>query len=169
QSYNFAFVEPWLGGKKPNSLSVSAYRSNFGDNDDFDLSTLEGRFSTTGLSLGYGIRLKFPDDYFTLTSTLSYQLYELVDYENFLIENGFSHNISIKETLSRISINNPQFPSSGSSISLSLQITPPFSLLNQKDYTNLENEEKYRFIEYHKWRFTADWYTPVVGKFVLRS
>lgn len=169
QSYNFSFVEPWLGGKKPNSLSFSAYRSNFADNDDFDLSTLEGRFTTTGVSIGYGIRLKFPDDYFTLTSTLSYQLYELVDYENFLIEDGFSHNISIKETLSRISINNPQFPSSGSSISFSVQITPPFSLLNQRDYSNLENDEKYKFIEYHKWRFTADWYTPVVGKFVLRS
>lgn len=169
QSYNFSFVEPWLGGKKPNSLSFSAYRSNFADNDDFDLSTLEGRFTTTGVSVGYGIRLKFPDDYFTLTSTLSYQLYELVDYENFLIENGYSHNISIKETLSRVSINNPQFPSSGSNISFSVQVTPPFSLLNQRDYSNLENDEKYKFIEYHKWRFTADWYTPVVGKFVLRS
>lgn len=169
QSYNFAFVEPWLGGKKPNSLSVSAYRSFFADNDDTDFSTLEGSFTTNGAALGYGIRLKFPDDYFNLTSTLSYQLYQLNDYEGFLIEDGVSHNISIKETLSRNSVNNPQFPSSGSNISFSVQFTPPFSLLNEKDYTTLENNEKFKFIEYHKWRFTADWYTPVVGKLVFRS
>ncbi|HAE12790.1 MAG: BamA/TamA family outer membrane protein [Chitinophagales bacterium] len=169
QSYNFAFVEPWLGGKKPNSLSLSAYRSFFADNDDADFTTLEGSFTTNGASVGYGIRLKFPDDYFNLVSTFSYQLYQLDQYEGFIIENGNSHNISIKETLSRSSVNNPQFPSSGSNITFSVQFTPPYSLLNEKNYDGLENTEKYKFIEYHKWRFTADWYTPVVGKLVFRS
>ena len=83
--------------------------------------------------MGYGIRLKFPDDYFNLVSTFGYQLYQLDQYEGFIIENGNSHNISIKETLSRSSVNNPQFPSSGSNITFSVQFTPPYSLLNEKE------------------------------------
>lgn len=169
QSYNFAFVEPWFGGKKPNSLSTSFYRSFFADDDDGNFATIEGSFVTTGVSLGYGIRLKWPDDYFTLLSTVSYQLYTLDDYEGFLIENGNSNNISLKETISRNSTDNPQFPRSGSNLTFSVQFTPPYSAFNQKDYTDLPNEEKYKWIEYHKWKFTADWFTPTVDKFILRA
>ncbi|MFN3938969.1 MAG: outer membrane protein assembly factor, partial [Chitinophagales bacterium] len=169
QSYNFAFVEPWFGGKKPNSLSTSFYRSFYADDDDGNFATIEGSFVTTGVSLGYGIRLKWPDDYFTLLSTVSYQIYSLDDYEGFLIENGNSNNVSLKETIARNSTDNPQFPRSGSNISLSLQLTPPYSLLNDKDYTDMTNEEKYKWIEFYKWRFNADWFTPAVGKFVLRT
>jgi outer membrane protein insertion porin family len=169
QSYNIGFVEPWLGGKKPNSLSFSLYRTFLGQETDFDLTSLEGHFITNGVSLGYGIRLKWPDDYFTLLSQISFNNYSLESFESFIITDGTSNNFSIKETLSRNSVDNPQFPRTGSNISLSLQLTPPYSLLNDKDYTNLDNAERYKFIEYHKWRFTADWYTPAFDKFVLRA
>ncbi|MBC8046463.1 MAG: BamA/TamA family outer membrane protein [Fimbriimonadaceae bacterium] len=169
QSYNIGFVEPWLGGKKPNSLSFSLYRTFLGQETDFDYSSLEGHFITNGISVGYGIRLKWPDDYFTLLSTVSFNNYSLESFESFIITDGVSNNFSLKETLSRNSIDNPQFPRSGSNISLSLQLTPPYSLLNDKDYEELSDAERYKFIEYHKWRFTADWYTPAFGKFVFRA
>ncbi|MBK6729466.1 MAG: BamA/TamA family outer membrane protein [Bacteroidetes bacterium] len=169
QSYNIAFVEPWFGGKKPNSLSTSFYRSYYADDDDGNFATVEGSFVTTGISLGYGIRLKWPDDYFTLLSTVSYQIYSLDDYEGFIIEDGVSNNISLKETISRNSTDNPQFPRSGSNISFSVQLTPPYSLFNDKDYTDMPNDEKYKWIEYHKWKFNADWFTPTFGKFILRT
>lgn len=168
QSYNIGFVEPWLGGKKPNSLSFSLYRTFLGQDANFD-NELEGHFITNGVALGYGIRLKWPDDYFTLLSTISFNNYSLESFEGFVITDGTSNNFSLKETLSRNSINNPQWPSSGSNISLSLQLTPPYSLFNDKDYASLDNAERYKFIEYHKWRFNADWYTPAFGKFVLRA
>lgn len=168
QAYTLGFVEPWLGGKKPNSLSFNMYRTFYGQDFNFD-NELEGNFVTNGISLGYGIRLKWPDDYFTLLSTVSFNNYNLDNYEGFLISNGVSNNFSIKETLARNSVDNPQFPRTGSNISLSLQLTPPYSLLNDKDYTNLTDSERYKFIEYHKWRFTADWYTPAFEKFIFRA
>lgn len=169
QAYTLGFVEPWLGGKKPNSLSVNLYRTFYGQETDLNFSTLEGSFVTNGASVGYGIRLKWPDDYFTLLSTVSFNNYNLDSYESFIITDGVSNNFSIKETLARNSVDNPQFPRTGSNISLSLQVTPPYSLLNDKDYTELSTAERYKFIEYHKWRFTADWYTPAFDKFVLRA
>lgn len=169
QSYNIGFVEPWLGGKKPNSLSVSLYRTFIGDEDNYNYSDLEGKFITTGASIGYGIRLKWPDDYFILSSALIFQNYYLESFESFIITDGVSNNFSIKETLSRNSVDNPQFPKNGSSISLSVQLSPPYSLFNGKDYSKLTDAEKYEFIEYHKWRFNADWYTPAFGKFVFRA
>lgn len=170
QAYNIGFVEPWFRGKKPNSLSFSLTRTQLGYNiPGSTYDSLEGKFVANGASLGYGIRLKWPDDYFTLLSTVSFYNYSLTDYPYFIATNGNYNNFSIKETLSRNSLDDPQFPKSGSSISLSLQLTPPYSAFNDKDYGELGTEEKYKFIEYYKWRFNADWYTPIVGKFVFRA
>lgn len=170
QAFNIGFVEPWFGGKKPNSLSVSLTRTQLGYNiPGTDYNDLEGVFVANGASLGYGIRLKWPDDYFTLLSSINYYNYHLEDYPYFIATNGDYNNFSFKETLARNSVDDPQFPRSGSSISLSLQFTPPYSAFNNKDYTDASVESKYKFIEYYKWRFNADYYTPLVGKFVLRT
>ena len=170
QSFNIGFVEPWLGGKKPHSLSVSFFRTLQSRNDyGTSIDELEGHFLANGATVGYGVRLKWPDNYFTLQSSVNYFNYDLNNWTGFIITDGISNNFSLKETLARNSIDNPQFPRSGSSLSLSLQVTPPYSLLNGKDYSDLSDQEKYKFIEYHKWRFNADWYTPLFGKFVLRS
>lgn len=170
QAFNIGFVEPWFLGKKPNSFSVSLTRTQLGYNipgTTFD--AIEGNFIANGASVGYGIRLKWPDDYFSLLSAVNFFNYQLENYPFFIATDGNYNNFSIKETLARNSIDDPQFPKSGSAISLSLQFTPPYSAFNNKDYTDLDSESKYNFIEYYKWRFNADYYTPVGGKFVLRT
>jgi len=170
QAFNIGFVEPWFLGKKPNSFSVSLTRTQLGYNipgTTFD--AIEGNFIANGASVGYGIRLKWPDDYFSLLSAVNFFNYQLENYPFFIATDGNYNNFSIKETLARNSIDDPQFPKSGSTISLSLQFTPPYSAFNNKDYTDLDSESKYNFIEYYKWRFNADYYTPVGGKFVLRT
>ena len=170
QAFNIGFVEPWFLGKKPNALSVSLTRTQLGYNIPLTTyDSLEGKFVANGASLGYSIRLKWPDDYFYLSSTASYFNYRLRDYPYFIATNGDYNNFSIKESISRLSVDDAQFPRSGSNIMLSLQLTPPYSLFNQKNYGELDTEEKYKFIEYYKIRFNADWYTPVVGKLVLRT
>ncbi len=170
QAFNIGFVEPWFLGKKPNSFSVSLTRTQLGYNipgTTFD--AIEGNFIANGASVGYGIRLKWPDDYFSLMSSVNFFNYQLDNYPYFIATDGSYNNFSIKETLQRNSLDDPQFPKSGSAIALSLQFTPPYSAFNNKDYTDLDSESKYKFIEYYKWRFNADWYTPVGGKFVLRT
>lgn len=170
QAFNIGFVEPWFGGKKANSFSVSLTRTQLGYNiPGTTYDDLEGVFVANGISLGYGIRLKWPDDYFTLLSSVNYFNYHLVDYPLFIATNGDYNNFSVKETLARSSIDDPQFPKSGSNISLSLQFTPPYSAFNNKDYNDISIENKYHFIEYYKWRFNADWYTPLANKLVLRT
>ncbi len=170
QAFNIGFVEPWFGGKKPNSFSISLTRTQLGYNVPYSTyDDIEGLFVANGISLGYGIRLKWPDDYFTLLNSINYYNYHLQDYPYFIATNGDYNNFSFKETLGRSSVDDPQFPKSGSAISLSLQFTPPYSAWSNKDYTDASTENKYKFIEYYKWRFNADWYTPLAGKFVLRT
>lgn len=170
QAYNIGFIEPWFGGKKPNSFSISLTRTQLGYNaSGTDISDLEGVFRANGISLGYGIRLKWPDDYFTLYNFINYYNYNLNNYPYFITSTGIYNNFNIKETLERSSLDDPQFPKSGSDIALSLQFTPPYSLFNNKDYADLGDEGKFRYIEYYKWRFNADWYTPLFDKFVLRT
>ncbi len=161
QSYNFSFTEPWLGGRKPNSFSVSYYNSRFAtlSIDNKVISSL----TTNGASVGIGTRLKWPDDYFTFQALVQFQNYKLDNWtsSNFIITDGRSNNLNLKFTLARSSVYNPTYPTQGSNISLSLQITPPYSLLSGKDYTDLPDNQKYKWVEYHKWRFTAEWFTPV--------
>ena len=169
QSYNASFTEPWLGGKKPTSLSFSAFwsiQTNGLKRGDEDRQAIIIR----GGSVGLGRRLTIPDDFFTLYTEVSYQNYLLNNYTStFLFSDGTSNNLNLRLTLSRNSIDAPIFPRAGSQISVSGQFTPPYSLFNNKDYSNISTQERYKWIEYHKWKFSASWFQNVFGKFVLNT
>lgn len=171
QSYNFSFTEPWLGGKKPNSLTTSVYHSvqtNYRQKDDPTRQT----FKTTGASISYGRLLKWPDDFFVWSNSLSYQRYQLDNWQSFGSDeigfsNGFSNSIAINTVLSRTSTSAPIYPTDGSEFSLSIQATPPLSLLNNKDYSELSAQDKFRWIEYHKWKLNMSWYMQTLPKLIL--
>ena len=169
QSYSVSFMEPWLGGRKPNSLSVSFYHNimtNGRDDSDPDRYSM----TITGVSVGIGRRLKWPDDYFTLYNEIGYQLYNLDNYSYrnmFTFKDGQANNLSFKTILRRSSVDQPIYPRKGSDFSVSLQLTPPWSLMDDRDYTKLTDQEKYKWIEYHKWKFSGAWFLNVVDKLVL--
>ncbi len=169
QSYSASFVEPWLGGKKPHSLSLSTYY-NVQSNG---LTGAERQaMDIFGVATGLGRRLKWPDDYFSLYNELSYQNYILKNYSQgglFAFSNGNSRNISFKTTFERNSIDQPVYPRKGSTVSLSLQLTPPYSLLSGRDYTTMTPQEKYKWIEYHKWTISSNYITKLVGDLVLST
>ena len=171
QSYNVSFVEPWLGGKKPNTFSVSAYRSVMTNGDKRGTESRQSMI-IDGVTTGLGKRLKWPDDYFSLYAELGYQRYSLNNYSyyNFLFRNGEANMLSITARLTRFS-SAPSliYPRRGSSFSLSLQATPPYSLITGKDYSNATDQEKYRWIEFHKWLFKGDYYYELFDKFVLNT
>lgn len=128
----------------------------------------------SGVSLGLGRRLALPDNYFTLFNQVSFKRYNLDNYPNFMIRNGISNNFSVTNTFGRNSADQIIYPRRGSNFALNLQVTPPYSLINGKDYNSISEEERYRWIEYHKWTFKASWYTKLwsVGKdkdFVLAT
>ncbi len=161
QSYNLSFTEPWLGGKKPNSLTVTAYHSIYGNGAAKNDPT-RSLTKNTGIILGYGRRLRWPDDFFTLQQSVSFQYYELVNSTAFELKNGFANNLSFTTTLSRNSIDAPIYPKSGSNISFSLQFTPPYSLINNTPANELVTlEQRYKWVEFHKWKFDAQWFTPL--------
>jgi outer membrane protein insertion porin family len=174
QSYNMSFTEPWLGGKKPNSLSVSAFYSMFNStgskkyvNDAEGNKILNVNRSTMkiiGGSVGFGKRLKKPDDFFSLYSEASYNYYELQNYSFFILANGYANDFNCKINITRNSIDAPIFPKNGSNFSLLGQFTPPYSLFNGKDYNTATIAEKFKFIEYQKYKFTAEWYTQLTNK-----
>ncbi|MFT7299403.1 MAG: outer membrane protein insertion porin family [Sphingobacteriales bacterium] len=169
RSYSFSFTEPWLGGKKPNSLSVSVFdsKNSFGFGNVFQS---EQSITITGASVGLGQRLKFPDDFFTLRNSINVSRYRLVNAGGrFVIDNGESYNVNLSSTLSRNSVDQPIYPRSGSNLSLTLEVTPPFSAFNNKDYSDLPANEKYKFVEYHKWKFDANFFTAIAGNLVLNS
>jgi outer membrane protein insertion porin family len=164
QSYNFSFTEPWLGGKKRNSLTFSVYRSIF-RTGGFNGRTNTYAFSDSnslknfGVTLALGKQLNWPDNYFTLTYSANYTQYDLTNYSLFTsaFRNGFSTNFSFKLALSRYSLDQPIYPRSGSNLLLSVQFTPPYSLIDH----GLTQADSYKLPEYHKWRFTSDWYLPI--------
>ncbi|HRR93206.1 MAG TPA: outer membrane protein assembly factor BamA [Bacteroidales bacterium] len=163
QSYNISFVEPWLGGKKPNTFSISLYRSLMTNGQK---KNEDGRQSMIidGASIGLGKRLEWPDDWFSLYGELNYQRYNLNNYTmySFLFDNGNANMFTVTGRLTRFSTApNLIYPRSGSSFSLSLQITPPYSLFSKTDYANATDEVKYKWIEFHKWVFKADYYFPL--------
>lgn len=168
QAYNMSFVEPWLGGRKPTSLTVSVYHTVQSDGRDKGDPARQS-IQITGLSLGLGKRLKVPDDFFTLYNELSFQVYNLSNWSSFLFANGKANNFSLTTTFSRNSVDQPIYPRKGSNFSLSLQVTPPYSLFNGKDYSQLDDQEKYRWIEYHKWTFKASWFEKLAGNLVLNA
>ncbi|MDQ3112271.1 MAG: BamA/TamA family outer membrane protein, partial [Bacteroidota bacterium] len=146
QSYNASFTEPWLGGKKPNSFSVTLYHSvqsnGLPRNDDNRQDV-----KISGASIGFGKRLKRPDDFFQIYAELTYQYYQLNKFASvFAFSDGYSNNISVRLTLSRNSTDQQIYPRSGSSIKLIGQFTPPYSVFNNKDYTELSLQEKYKFV-----------------------
>ena len=126
-----------------------------------------------GGALGLGYRLKWPDDFFTMYHELSYQLYVLNNWQYFFFKNGTSHNLSFKTVFGRNSTDNPLYTKRGSNFSFMLQFTPPYSLVSKKDYSNplLAPEDRYSLIEFHKWVFKGDVYTPFLSsnKLVLRT
>lgn len=169
QSYNVSFTEPWLGGKKPNSFSVSAYHSIQSNGLSKENASRQS-IIINGVSLGLGKRLKVPDDYFTLYNEVSYQYYTLQNYgSTFLFSDGVANNLSFQSTIARNSIDAPIYPRTGSQLSLSLHLTPPYSLFNDINYKTATDNEKYKFIEYHKWKFSSIWYTRIVGNLVFHS
>jgi outer membrane protein insertion porin family len=170
---SFSFTEPWLGGKRPQSLSFSIYQSKqFRYNFQTNRVDKDQRLNIIGASVGLGKRLKWPDDYFGLSQTLSLQRYDLKDYSlpTFSFTTGISNNLSYGITLTRSSAGpNPVFPKSGSDFSIGAKLTFPYSLVNDKDYSNLSDQEKYKWLEYYKLNFKGKWYTPLFDKFVLMS
>ena len=169
QSYNASFTEPWLGGKKPNSFSVTLFHSIQTSGSASD-NVGKQSITISGISLGLGKRLKKPDDYFTIYHEVSYQYYILKNYGGtFLFNNGTSNNLSFQETISRNSIDAPIYPRTGSQLSFTLQLTPPYSLFNSIDYKTASDAVKYKFIEYHKWKFTSSWFTKLVGNLILNT
>ena len=204
-SVSMSFLEPWLGGKRPNSLSTSiyyssqsaiadrylnsiqssyysgygygsSYGSSYGYDNGYTLNYDPDKYMRTlGATVGYGKRLSWPDDYFTFYGELSYQLFMLKGWYRsmFPITEGNFNNLSLNLTLSRNSIDNPIFTRSGSSFSLGLKITPPYSSFNGIDYTDSEltDQEKYKWIEYHKWTFSGKTFTPLdpANKLILMT
>lgn len=169
RSYNFSFTEPWLGGKKRNALTVSVYNTKYGQTYDpltgaYDPDIANSRYiSTTGATVSLARQLKWPDDFFSLSMGLNYTRYKLSNYAidptNLPgFENGIVNNINFRIALQRSSVDQPMFPRSGSTFLLSLQVTPPYSLIDE-GITNKANP--YNFIEYHKWRFNGEWYVPL--------
>lgn len=217
KSYSFTFTEPWFGGRKPNSFTLSfshskvnysannsyssynpyssygysgyggygsyspygsygGYPYNYydqGTNYTYDTeSTADDQIQiTSAAAVGYGYRMSWPDDYFTMYHELSFQHYKLQNmagYYYFLSDDsgggdGGFNNFSFKTAFGRNSMDNPLYTRRGSSFTLSLQFTPPYSLWNGVDYSDatLTNEERYKWIEYHKWMFKGDWYSPL--------
>ncbi|MBN1251433.1 MAG: outer membrane protein assembly factor BamA [Bacteroidales bacterium] len=171
QSYSATFVEPWLGGRKPNSLSISVNHTiQSASSYDYYANTLDRYMKVTGGSVGFGRRLKWPDDYFTLYNEVSFRHYTFVDYEIFEnLANGIAKQLAFNTVFSRSSIDNPLYGRTGSSFSLGLEFTLPISLWNNKDYSTMTTADKYEWLEYHKWTFKASWFTQLIGKLVLNT
>ncbi|TXC78903.1 outer membrane protein assembly factor BamA [Luteibaculum oceani] len=178
QGYNLSFTEPWLGGSKPNSFSVSLSHSvqtngqpKFINNgEDRVLNPVRQSLKISGFSLGLGKPLLWPDNNFYFYQSAAYQYYDLNNFGSiFTFANGYSNNISYTAVLSRSSVNQPIYPRSGSNVTLTLKATPPYSLFNGKNYEGISDQEKYKFVEYHKWKFTSTWYTELAKNLVLKT
>ena len=204
QSYNISFFDPWLGRKRPNSFSVSAFMSmqtdvadsyynsayynnyanylygygnyyngyNYGYNNVSSYYDPDKYIKMYGVSIGWGRRLRWPDDNFTLSAELNYQIYSLKDWQYFIITNGVCNNINLSLTLGRNTVDHPYFPRSGSEFTLVASATPPYSVWDGKDYSKMatnmnspaykdELREKHRWIEYYKVKFRSRTYTSL--------
>jgi outer membrane protein insertion porin family len=170
-SYSASFTEPWLGGKKPNSFSISYYHSLYSNGLPKD-NPARYEFKTDGIALGLGKRLTWPDDYFQLFLGVDFQFYKLFQYKQvfaFGDGTGSYNNIAFNVTLSRNSIDQPIYPRTGSLVSLSLFVTPPYSAFSDQDFSNLSEDDKYKNIEYHKWGFQTAYFTPIHKNLVLMA
>ena len=167
QSYNMSFTESWLGGKKPNSLSVAIWKSVQSNGQpkqiDGEINELRNSLEVIGAQVGLGQRWKKPDDWFLMRASISYQNFNLDNYGSFFsFSNGRSNNLAAQFTLGRNSISDPIFPTWGSNVEVSVKATMPYSMFRPDDYyENMSIEEQYKWVEYHKWKFKAEWYTPL--------
>lgn len=179
-SFQGSFTEPWLGGKKPMALSVGGFhsklvRSQFNNVNTsvFNPGEDDGVLSRTGGYVSLGYRLPWPDDFFTLSHSINVTAYDLKDYPaQFIVSNGKFYNISLTNTLTRSSVDAPIYPRRGSNISLSVEATLPYSRIGKnrdRDYSDLSAQEKYKFTEYVKTKFKAEWYTTLVQNLVLKT
>lgn len=167
---SIGFTEPWLGGKKPTSLSVNLYASRQTDAWVWG-ATPTGYFETFGASVGIGKRLNWPDPFFYMQFGATFQTYNLDNYDGFLMRNGSSNIFALQFTFGRNSIDDPVgYSTRGSDLSFSLSLTPPYSLFDGKDYSKpMTDNQRYQWIEYHKWKFNARWFFPLTpdNKLVL--
>jgi len=192
KTYSFSFMEPWLGGKKPQQFSVSLSNSQQYRYDAISRDVdKDQRFSVTGITLGLAKRLQVPDDYFTLSTAVSFQHYNLKNYRSGIfqyISNGYSNNLAFTVGLSRNSLDrNPVYPRSGSKFGVTAKFTAPYSLLNKTDYAKLEDDrataitnqdvneleridqEKFKWLEYYKIKFDGEWYTSIYKDLIFRT
>ncbi len=185
-SFSASFLDPWFGKKRPNSLSVSIYHSRMSGVSNryneaysaYNPYTAYGSYGsssygsvyevdpdqylhTTGASVGFGKRLQWPDDYFVFNANLTFQNYALKNWSYFIMTDGMSNNLNLNLTISRNSIDNPIYTRKGSSFTLSTQSTPPYSLLSNKDYSNVSDAVRYEWLEFHKWKFKSKVFTPL--------
>ncbi len=192
-SLNASFTEPWLFGKKPTSLSISGYYSRMTDSYlAIGILSTDKMFEVFGFNAGLGTRLKWPDSYFVLYNNLSWQTYKLTNWTNsyFAFNDGISHNLSYTLSLTRNSSDQQIYPRTGSEFAFSLQLTPPYSLFRKYtwdnsdpdkpvkvpvnsykdvDYDNWTSAQRYKWIEYHKWKFNGTVYTKLAGDLVLMT
>lgn len=168
QNYNISFTEPWLGGKKPNSLSISLYKSISSNGQSGDSREA---IEITGLTIGLGKRLQKPDDYFTMYNGINFQQYKLINNNSFFsFSNGFSNNVNYNIRIGRNSVDQLIYPRRGSNFSLSLKMTPPYSMFDGiSDYSKISDQEKYSWIEYYKWKFKSSWFSAFTDKLVLNT
>jgi len=170
-AFSASFSEPWLTGKKPTSLNISAYYTRQTNSNYFYQNSGQS-MEVFGFGVGVGTRLKWPDNWFVFSTELSWQTYKLTDWQYyFLFTDGLSNNVSLKLKLARNSTDQAIYPRKGSDFLLGLQITPPYSLFRPKDtnYKSMADSQKYRWIEYHKWTFKGALYTPITGDLVLMT
>ncbi len=168
-SYSASFTEPWLGGKRPNSLSVSFYQTTHRNNFATSHPSY-GYYSIIGTSVGLAKRLTIPDDYFFLQQFINYQHYDILNSPiRFIFDNGTSNNLSYNVVFGRNSKDAALFPRTGSEVSLSLQLTPPYSFITGEDFSDATDQDKFQWLEYHKWRFRGNWYTPIIGDLILTA
>jgi len=196
ESYNLSFTEPWLGGKKPQALSVRLFRSqSYMLKEDAYEADRNRKFRIAGLTVGLGKRLKWPDDHFQMNQSINFENYKLQDYTSYYYDmsalfgfsTGYSNNFHYDITIGRMSSGpNPIYPVGGNDFVLSLKLTPPYSLFSSINYAELDkfpeymdedgnpdyekiNQAKYRWLEYYKIKFSGTWYTEIYKKLVLRT
>jgi outer membrane protein insertion porin family len=178
QAYNMTFTEPWLGGKKPTSFTVAGFYNKFTNGVPRTASSY-GFFAQGGVNLGLGTRLRWPDDNFVFNATAAYQILQVQNFTQFTfvtdqnerIGVGNFNNVNLNLTLTRTTIGDPIFPRDGSKFMISGQFSPPYSLFDPKgtDYAEIDPTQRFRWLEYHKWKIEADWYKTIVGKLVFRA
>ncbi|MEL6626124.1 MAG: outer membrane protein assembly factor BamA [Bacteroidota bacterium] len=175
KNFSASFIEPWLGGKRPNSLGISASYFVIQQGSQSNAVSFY-RNAITNLSVDYGRRLTFPDDFFTSRTSIAYKFYNILNPSR--IFNGFQDDdeaqiniFTFRQSFDRSSVDAPIYPRSGSTMSLSVEATPPYSLFraDNSDFPNQTSAEKFRFLEYHKWRFNANWFLRITGNFVLSA